>query len=116
MLPILLIVLVTFFGTQSEPVYSLAREGKYVHELHTGRLGVSFWVKDKAEFNKAYPVASYKRLEVERHVSAGWVGGCGLVGGCRGVRWRGGGVVVGGWGGGGVVVVGGVGWWWVRRA
>lgn len=69
-LPILLIVLVTFFSTQTEPVYSLAQDAKYVHQMHTNRLGVSFWVKDKVEFNKAYPIGNYKRLEVERHVSA----------------------------------------------
>jgi hypothetical protein len=68
-LPILLVVLVTFFSTQSEPVYSLAQDGKYVHQLHTGRLGVSYWVKDRTDFDRAYPIGNYKRLEVERHVS-----------------------------------------------
>lgn len=69
-LPILLIVLVTFFSTQTEPVYSLAQDAKYGHQLHTGRLGVSFWVKDKQEFEKTYPLGNYKRTEVERSVSA----------------------------------------------
>lgn len=69
MLPILLIVLVTFFSSQGEPVYSLAKDAKYTHQLNTGRLGVSFWVKDRREFDKTYPLGHHKRLEVERHVS-----------------------------------------------
>jgi hypothetical protein len=67
-LPILLIVLVTFFSTQTDPVYSLAADAKYSQQLHTNRLGVAFWVKDRGEFDKAYPIGNYKRLEVERQV------------------------------------------------
>jgi hypothetical protein len=78
-LPILLIVLVTFFSSHSEPVYSLARDAKYVHQLHTGRLGVPYWVKNQGEFDKAYPIGNYKRLEVERQVSVLTEGsGCAL--------------------------------------
>lgn len=88
-LPILLIVLVTFFSTQSEPVYSLAADAKYTHQLQTSRLGVSYWVKDKVEFEKAYPTSSRKRQEVERHVSGVCVvsGGWGLRRHTR--RWAG---------------------------
>lgn len=66
----LLAVLVVVF-VSTVPVYSLEQHGKHVHELHTAVLGV---VKDKAEFDKVYPVASPQRAKIEMHVSGFPVG------------------------------------------
>jgi hypothetical protein len=70
LLPVLLIVGLTLFGSSSEPSYSLVRDTKFAVELTTQRIGVNFYVKDAKDFETNFPPNSQKRIMLERQVRA----------------------------------------------
>lgn len=69
LLPVLLLVFLTFFNGSSDPAFQLLRDAKYREKINTARLGVPFYVKGLSEFDAKYPPQSHSRLVVERQVS-----------------------------------------------
>jgi len=67
LLPVLLILLVTFFNSQNEPVYSLQKSSQFPDNMATEKHGIQFFVKMNT-FNKEYPIGSSARNQLEQHV------------------------------------------------
>ncbi|GAQ78316.1 DnaJ heat shock family protein [Klebsormidium nitens] len=67
LLPVIAFLLYALMPT-SEPVYSMARYGKYVKEMRTSDLDIPFWVKG-ADFEREYPAGSQARAKIERQVT-----------------------------------------------
>uniref|UniRef100_A0A061S2H6 DnaJ homolog subfamily B member 12 n=1 Tax=Tetraselmis sp. GSL018 TaxID=582737 RepID=A0A061S2H6_9CHLO len=67
LLPVLLILLLTFFNGSNEPVYSLEKTSQFPDQLTTAPHGIPYYVK-LGQFKKEYPKGSQNRANVEAHV------------------------------------------------
>lgn len=65
LIPIVLLLLFTFFSTQSSPDVSLDRQGDYKFPVTTGRYQVPYWVKSTAAHDSSYPDHSSARRRLE---------------------------------------------------
>lgn len=65
LIPILLLLLFTFFQSQSSPDASLAQQGEYRHPFSTVRHGVPYWVKNSGGHISKYPDGSSARSRLE---------------------------------------------------
>ncbi|KAG2437013.1 hypothetical protein HYH02_011444 [Chlamydomonas schloesseri] len=72
LMPILLILVFTFFQSSQSPPYSLVQESAYKVELLTQRLSIPFYVKSVPELERAYPAGSSARYRLERQVESAY--------------------------------------------
>ncbi|KAK9830407.1 hypothetical protein WJX72_011593 [[Myrmecia] bisecta] len=68
LLPVLLLLLFTFFSSPSDPVFSLDPTGDYRDAQTTRQFKVPYYVKNNAEFEKQHPHNSRERHRVEQEV------------------------------------------------
>mmetsp|Transcript_26819 Transcript_26819/g.58485 ORF Transcript_26819/g.58485 Transcript_26819/m.58485 type:complete len:448 (-) Transcript_26819:459-1802(-) len=69
-LPVVLLLLFTFFSSTSAPAYSFSRDRGYIDAMKTDRLEVNFYVKNRHEWEKTYARGSYTRAKMERQIEA----------------------------------------------
>lgn len=67
LLPVILILLLTFFNSPAEPAYSLKRSHQFPDPMLTETHGVKYYVK-LPSFQKDHPTGSKERAQVEAHV------------------------------------------------
>ncbi|KXZ45407.1 hypothetical protein GPECTOR_55g313 [Gonium pectorale] len=72
LMPVLLILVFTFFQSSQSPPYSLVQESSYKVELLTTRLSIPFYVKSVAELERSYPTGSSARHRLERQVESAY--------------------------------------------
>ncbi|GLC37065.1 hypothetical protein PLESTB_001395500 [Pleodorina starrii] len=72
LMPILLILVFTFFQSSQSPPFSLAPDATYRVQVLTQRLAIPFYVKTNAELEKSYPFNSDARLRLERQVESAY--------------------------------------------
>eukprot|EP00898_Chlorokybus_atmophyticus_P002279 jgi/Chlat1/3051/Chrsp208S03294 len=68
LIPVLMLLIASYFYNQSEPAFSLARENGFLTELRTERLNIPFYVKSAERFQTEYPVGKQNRARVEHAV------------------------------------------------
>eukprot|EP00884_Botryococcus_braunii_P020856 jgi/Botrbrau1/7454/Bobra.0083s0021.1 len=66
--PIVLIILMTFFNRPGPPVFSLDHHGEYVNEIISGRFKVPYYVKSHSDYDMKYPPNTYQRFRMENDV------------------------------------------------
>ncbi|GJT41962.1 chaperone protein DnaJ 49-like protein [Tanacetum coccineum] len=66
LLPVLLILYLSFFSSSNDPVYSLSRTYSYQHRLLTQK-GVPFFVKSR-NFEQTFPLNSDERVQLEGRI------------------------------------------------
>ncbi|GMH40729.1 hypothetical protein BSKO_08633 [Bryopsis sp. KO-2023] len=70
-IPVLFLLAFTFLGSPEPGApYSLNQDRVYRQDIRTRRYGIVFFVKDKTQFNRDYPVRSYQRGKIESEVES----------------------------------------------
>ncbi|EIE27752.1 DnaJ-domain-containing protein [Coccomyxa subellipsoidea C-169] len=69
-LPVVLLLLFTFLQMPGQPEYNLDKVAEYRSQVETARLGVPFFVKDAAAFQRSHPKGGRERARVENEVEA----------------------------------------------
>ncbi|GFR42871.1 hypothetical protein Agub_g3862 [Astrephomene gubernaculifera] len=72
LMPIVLIVVFTFFQSSQSPPYSLVQDSSYRVELRTVRLSIPFYVKSVGELERSYPLGGGARHRLERQVESAY--------------------------------------------
>uniref|UniRef100_A0A7S0UVL7 J domain-containing protein n=1 Tax=Polytomella parva TaxID=51329 RepID=A0A7S0UVL7_9CHLO len=71
-LPIIFIILFTFFQNQQQPYYSLQKDGTFRTPLKTAALDAPYYVRSHEEFISKYPAHTSSRMRLERQIESSY--------------------------------------------
>jgi len=69
-LPVLLLVLLSWFSGSGTPVFSVAPNQQFSVRMQTKRLSLPFFVPNEYDFERQYPIRSSQRAKLERQVES----------------------------------------------